>query len=362
MNAGNMTKLESIKDFLKNYDGPEMKIMEVCGSHTGVISKSGIPGLLSEKLHLLSGPGCPVCVTPSSYIDRLIALSLHEKTTVCTFGDLLRVPGSSESLAEAKGRGGRVVMLYSPFDVLEMALKQPEMQFVFAAIGFETTAPVYALLAERIEQEQIANIRLLTSIRTMPEVLHALLESGAGIDGFLAPGHVSVVTGSKAFIPLAEEFGIPFGVAGFQPEQILEALAGIVKAKGQGRVMNFYPSVVTEEGNIQAQALIRRCFRKEDAIWRGLGNIPRSGLYLRKEPVAEEGAPSFIYLDAGSRELSEDKIRNKACRCGEVLTGRIRPTECPLFGKACHPLSPQGACMVSEEGNCRTWYAGGRTR
>lgn len=345
--------LGTVKNFLAAYDGPDMNIMEVCGSHTGAIAKSGIPGLLSPKIHLLSGPGCPVCVTPSSYIDRLIELATTPGTCVCTFGDLLRVPGSAESLSDARGRGGRVEMLYSPFDVLNLAESEPETRFVFAAIGFETTAPVYALLADRIEKSGQKNVTLLTSIRTMPPVIDALLSGGANVDGFIAPGHVSVIIGAEAFRPLAEKYGLPFGVAGFDPANILTAIAGIVKARGKGIVMNFYPSVVTTEGNGEARAEIAKVFEPADAVWRGLGPIPASGLCLRQE---------YGGLDAGSRDLSEDRAKNSACRCGDVLSGRIRPTMCPLYGKVCTPLTPQGACMVSEEGNCRTWYAAKREK
>ena len=346
-------ELKEIIEFLKNYDGPEMTIMEVCGSHTGAISKSGIPGLLSEKIRLLSGPGCPVCVTPTSYVDKAIELSLMPDTTVCTFGDLIRVPGSKETLGEAKGRGASVEMLYSPFDILEEASKNPDKNYIFAAVGFETTAPVYALLIDRIVKENIKNIKLLTALKTMPEVIDCLMEQGAPVDGFIAPGHVSVITGSRMYEPLAEKYSIPFGVAGFKPEEILPAIYGIVKSYKKGRVMNFYPSVVTVDGNISAKNLIDNVFEKDDAHWRGLGNIPGSGLYIRKE---------YAYLDAGSYGLNEDNARNKACHCSEVLMGRIMPTQCPLYGKVCNPANPAGACMVSEEGSCRAWYSGGRER
>jgi hydrogenase expression/formation protein HypD len=294
-----------------------------------------------------------VCVTPTSYVDKAIELSLMPDTTVCTFGDLIRVPGSKETLGEAKGRGASVEMLYSPFDILEEASKNPDKNYIFAAVGFETTAPVYALLIDRIVKENIKNIKLLTALKTMPEVIDCLMEQGAPVDGFIAPGHVSVITGSRMYEPLAEKYSIPFGVAGFKPEEILPAIYGIVKSYKKGRVMNFYPSVVTVDGNISAKNLIDNVFEKDDAHWRGLGNIPGSGLYIRKE---------YAYLDAGSHGLNEDNARNKACHCSEVLMGRIMPTQCPLYGKVCNPANPAGACMVSEEGSCRAWYSGGRER
>ncbi len=350
--------LEEIKAYLRAYDGPELRIMEVCGSHTGAIAKNGIPGILSDKIHLISGPGCPVCVTPSSYIDRLIDLCLAPGTCVVTFGDLMRVPGSRMSLQQAGGLGGRVKMVYSPMDVFPLALREPETTFVFAAVGFETTAPVYALMVQQILEDHIPNVKLLTALRTMPGIIDRLCAGGADIQGFLAPGHVAVVTGSRAFEPLAAKYSLPFGVAGFTGEQILTALCGIVKAcerarEGQsgGAVMNFYPSVVTREGNIQAQKLVDRYFAVSDAAWRGMGVVPASGRLLREEYAA---------LDMGSADLTQDRKINAGCCCDRVLMGKMKPTQCPLFGKACSPLRPQGACMVSAEGNCYTYYVNHR--
>ncbi len=343
--------LNTIKQFLYEYDGPDMNIMEVCGSHTAAIAKNGIPGLLSKKIHLISGPGCPVCVTPSAYIDRLLELAKQENTCVVTFGDLLRVPGSEKSLRMIKGEGGRVEMVYSPMDILEMAKNEPETCFVFAAVGFETTTPVYALLMQELVKYDIKNVKLLTALKTMPEAIGFLCENGAPIDGFIAPGHVSVVTGSKIFEPIAEKYDIPFGVSGFEGAEILTALYAIVKMRGQGRVINCYPAVVTAEGNVEAQESVETFFEPADAVWRGMGSIPGSGRILREE---------YAVFDAGSRDLTEDKKKNQACRCDQVLMGKIKPTECPLFGKVCTPLKPQGACMVSTEGNCFSWYSNHR--
>lgn len=343
--------LEEIKKYLAEYDGPQMRIMEVCGSHTAAIAKNGIPEMLSPKISLVSGPGCPVCVTPSAYVDRLIKLALTPGTTVVTFGDLIHVPGSEKSLGAAKGEGASVRMVYSPMDVLAMAEAERDREFVFAAVGFETTAPVYALLLEELLERKITNVRLLTAIKTMPAVIDALCAGGAPVDGFIAPGHVSVITGSEAFRPLAERYGIPFGVAGFKGGEILSAIYGIVRSRGKGVVMNLYPSVVTAKGNEAAQAKVSRFFEPADVVWRGLGCVSGSGLVLR---------PAYARFDAGSRGLNEDRKSNKACRCAEVLTGRIRPTDCPLYGRACTPLKPQGACMVSSEGSCATWYSVGR--
>lgn len=332
-----------ILNYLKNYDGPEMNIMEVCGSHTAAIAKNGIPGLLSPKIHLISGPGCPVCVTPSAYIDRCILLAHAPDNCIVTFGDLIRVPGSEKNLSIAKGEGARVEMVYSPMDVLSLAEKEPGTTFIFAAVGFETTAPAYALLMDTIVKEKINNIKLLTAIKSMPEVIDYVCMSGSGINAFIAPGHVSVVTGYNIFEPLAEKYSIPFGVSGFNGEEIVNALYGIVKAHGRGIVMNFYPSVVTKEGNIKALMLIDKYFRKSPAVWRGMGEINNSGMLLRTE---------YRKYDAGSEGLSDDVKVNKACKCADVLVGKIRPHDCPLFGKICTPETPQGACMVSTEGSC----------
>ena len=326
MDKRNTELLRTITSYLKSYDGPELRIMEVCGSHTGAIAKYGIPQLLSDRIH----------------IDRMIELSLQPDVIVTTFGDLLRVPGSRESLSEAKGRGAKARMVYSPFDTIDLAKKDPAHTYVFAALGFETTAPVYALMARQVLEDGIPNVKLLTAIKTMPAVIRALMDSGAPVNAFLAPGHVSVVTGSRIWEPLAEQYEIPFAVAGFQGIEILEALYGIARWTNErlgGRVMNFYPSVVSRAA--------------VSAVWRGIGEIEGSGLALRGPYAA---------LDAGSRGLSRDVRKNKACRCGEVLCGKIPPTACPLHGKVCTPLTPQGACMVSPEGSCRTWFEGGRKR
>ncbi len=340
--------LTQMHDFLASYDGPEIHIMEVCGSHTAAISKNGIRGMLSEKIHLISGPGCPVCVTPTAYVDRLIELAMTPHTCVVTFGDMLRVPGSKYSLSEVLGMGGRAIMVYSPMDIFALAEKEPETTFVFAALGFETTTPVYALLLEEVIEKKIENVKLLTALKTMPGVIEYLCENGASIQGYLAPGHVAAVTGSNLFKPLAEKYQIPFAVSGFEGEEILEALCGIVKACDNAKVMNFYPAVVSAEGNTRAQELVAKYFKATDAAWRGMGIVPSTGMELREE---------YEKYDAGSKALVEDNKRNKACCCDQILMGKMQPQQCPLFGKVCKPLTPQGACMVSEEGSCHSAFA-----
>lgn len=349
-----MVTLEEIKEYLKSYDGPEINIMEVCGSHTAAIAKNGIPGILSPRIHLLSGPGCPVCVTPSSYVDKLLELALEPGNVIVTFGDLLRVPGSTPvNLSQIKGKGARVEMVYSPLDIVPLAKNEPDKTFIFAAVGFETTTPAYALLIDTLIRDQIQNVKLLTALKTMSEVIDHLCANGAPIDAFLAPGHVSVITGYECFEPIARQYRIPFGVAGFKGQELLAAIYGIVKLVGQGRVVNFYPSVVSRQGNAAAQKLIDQYFERADVAWRGLGVVKGSGKLLKDE---------YSRFDAGSRGLVEDHKANRACCCDKVLMGKMKPTECPLFGKVCTPMTPQGACMVSTEGSCFTWLTNHRTQ
>lgn len=339
--------IDKIKSFLKDYDGKEIKIMEVCGSHTAAISHLGIRQMISPKIHLVSGPGCPVCVTPSAYVDRLIELAKTPGMCVVTFGDLIRVPGSHSSLSVAKGEGAQVKMVYSPLDIIELAEQNKEVTFIFAAVGFETTTPIYTILMDTIIQKKIENIRVLTALKTMPEAIDWLCGKGAPVDGFIAPGHVSVITGSKVFEPLAEKYHIPFGVAGFKGYEILVAIYGIIKNLNRGIVKNYYPSAVTEQGNAIAKNKVYQYFEPYDASWRGMGQIKNSGLVLRNE---------YSKYDMGSRVLVEDMKINKGCSCDKVLMGMIESKDCPLFGKVCTPLNPQGACMVSSEGSCYQHY------
>ncbi len=342
-----MIPLNEIKTFLKEYSGPPLRLMEVCGTHTAQISRCGIPGMLSSAIQLISGPGCPVCVTVTDYIDRLIRLSLQPDTVVVTFGDMLRVTGTDQSLNDAKAQGGQVRMVYSPLDTLNLARQNPDKTFVFAAVGFETTTPVYAMLLKEALRMDIRNLRLLTSLKTMPGVIEWIAQKQGGIDGFIAPGHVSVVTGSRLFEPLAEKLKLPFAVAGFQGEEILTAIYALVKMRGRGKVLNLYPSAVTREGNLEAQEAAAEFFTPCDSAWRGIGVIPGSGMRLKEKYAA---------FDAGSEGLDSDHVHNPLCRCAQVLTGAIRPCDCPLFGRVCTPASQQGACMVSSEGSCYHYY------
>ncbi len=348
----NKEHLDQIREYLMQYDGPQLTLMEVCGSHTAAIAKYGIKGILSKKIKLISGPGCPVCVTPSAYIDRLIELALKPGNCVTTFGDLLRVPGSKSSLSAAKGEGAQVQMVYSPMDTIALAKEHPEINYIFAAVGFETTAPVYTILLEEAIKEGLTNLQILTALKTMPGAIAWLMENGAAIDGFLAPGHVCAITGSEYFEELAAQYGIPFAVSGFEAEQLLLAIYGLVKMaeKKNCEVKNFYPEVVEHDGNAVAMDRLQKFFKPADVAWRGMGEIPGSGLELREE---------YARFDAGSSGLTEDHKMNAACKCGEILMGKAESKDCPLYKKVCSPQHPQGACMVSYEGNCYQQYING---
>lgn len=333
--------------FLKEYDGPMVNIMEVCGTHTAEISHSGIPSMLSPNIRLVSGPGCPVCVTVTAYIDRLIELARSPQHVVVTFGDMIRVTGNNQSLYDVKALGAQVRMVYSPLDMLKMAAEEKTKTFVFAAVGFETTTPVYAMLLEEAVRGNLTNIRLLTSLKTMPAAIGWVCENQGGVDGFLAPGHVSAITGSRIYEEISIKYHIPFAVAGFTGPLILDALAALVNLKGQGRVVNCYPAAVTREGNKLAQMATDKYFAPCDAAWRGFGIIQDSGMILREE---------YRHFDAGSADMTADQAHNPKCRCAQVLTGSIQPNQCPLFGRECTPSSQQGACMVSSEGSCYNYF------
>lgn len=348
-----MTAIETIKDYLKNYDGEELTFMEVCGTHTAAISQSGITEILSDKIRLVSGPGCPVCVTVASYIDKLVSLSMEENTCVATFGDMLRVRGSEKSLNDAKASGGKVILVYSPMDVVEIAKNNPHINYVFAAVGFETTTPIYSLMLKQIIEEKIENLKLLTALKTMPKVIDWVCSVDSPINGFIAPGHVSVISGSDYFKELAVKWNMPFVVSGFESIDLLNAIYALIKYKDKGEVLNLYPAYVTNKGNEIAQKQVKQYFTSCTSAWRGIGQIDDSGMQLKKE---------YLKYDAGSQDLIEDTKINEACCCEKVIVGNINPTQCPLFRKVCSPEAPQGACMVSTEGSCYHYYISNRKR
>ena len=344
-----MITLERIVRELRDYDGEEIKIMEVCGTHTSSIFKNGIRSLISPKIRLISGPGCPVCVTPSVYVDKLVDIAGQERHCVLTFGDMMKVKGSRMSLTEAVAAGARVRVLYSPLDAVKIALEDKNTQYVFAAVGFETTTPVYGVLLDEITKREIHNLKLLTSLKIMVPALSYVCENEKNIDAFLAPGHVSVIIGCDVYKELAQKYKKPFVVAGFEGEHILAALYEILCQVKNGRheMKNLYPNAVTEKGNLTAQSVIQKYFELKDDFWRGIGTIEKSALKLK---------PEYSKFDAGSSfDEFEEKIP-AGCRCRDVILGRINPPECPLFSGACTPLNAVGPCMVSTEGVCGIWY------
>lgn len=337
-------------DWLKSYKGKDLRLMEVCGTHTAALYRTGLKQLLPENISLLSGPGCPVCVTPSSYIDKLIEYAQQPNCCVLTFGDMLLVPGSSCSLATAKGKGANVDFFYTPEEGLQRARENPETIFVLAAVGFETTAPVWASLVLQVVEEGLTNVRFLTALKTMPQAIASLCERG-NIDGFLCPGHVAVITGEEPFARLGQEYGKPMVIGGFTAAQLVRAMSRLVleASRGGAGAWNEYSSVVQPQGNIIAQQLVDKVFVAGSAVWRGLGELEGSGLYLREE---------YASLDAGSRNMKLDKLP-AGCQCGKILLGEKQPTQCPCFGIACTPEHPVGACMVSSEGACCITYREG---
>lgn len=343
--------IKPLISYLKNYKGPSVRLMEVCGTHTAGIFKSGLRSILPPTIELISGPGCPVCVTPTSYIDKCLFYAGKENHVLATFGDMMKVPGEEGSLSDFKGRGAKVEIMYSPLEIIEKAEAHPETTYVIAAVGFETTAPIYALTLQEAESRGLTNIKLVTALKTVPPALSWICENESGIDGFICPGHVSVIIGTEVYKPLAEKYGLPFYVGGFEAEELVAVIYALVKAlesKGKSAlVKNLYPGAVEPPGNPKALKLIDKYFEPGPAHWRGLGEIPGSGLYLR---------PEYAHYDGGSRGLDRDKALPEACRCGEVIVGRIHPDQCPMFGKGCSPEHPYGPCMVSAEGACGIWF------
>lgn len=325
--------------------------MEVCGTHTHAIARAGLRRLLPPNVRLISGPGCPVCVTPIDYMDRAVALARRSDVTVCTFGDLLRVPSSSSSLERESAAGHDVRIVYSPRDALKIARAEPSRTVVFLAVGFETTLPTIAATLEEAERAGVDNFRVLPGAKLIEPPLRALVADGdVHVDGFLLPGHVSVILGSDFYRFLEEELRVPGVIVGFAPVDVLTGVAALVEmlARGEPRVSNLYARAVRPEGNRVAKALLERWFEPFDTRWRGLGSIPASGLALR---------PQYAHRDAARLEVALDRLREpRGCRCGEVLKGAIEPHECPLFDRTCTPANPVGACMVSSEGTCAAWY------
>ena len=348
----------------------QVQLMEICGTHTMAIAKAGLKSLLPQNIRLISGPGCPVCVTPAGAVDELLRISGIPGVIIASYGDLLRVPGSrrGDSLLRRRAQGADVRMVYSPMDALAMAEANPGRQVVFAGVGFETTAPGTAACLMEARERQIDNFSVLSLLKTTEPAIRALVETpgavsgeaegpqdaGADacrIDGFLCPGHVAVITGSEAFRFLPEEYGLPGVVSGFEPEDLLASVYLLVKMLHLGRpkLVNEYSRLVRPEGNLAARKAVEQVFAPSDSLWRGLGEIAGSGLAVRKEFAAWDGARRFGFAP-------DPKAEAAGCRCGDVIRGLLAPEGCPLFGKSCRPEDPAGPCMVSGEGACAAAY------
>jgi len=327
-------------------------LMEVCGTHTMAIAKSGIRNLAPANLKLLSGPGCPVCVTAQGDIDALIELVKRPNITLATFGDMIRVPGTESSLQEERSKGADIRVVYSPLDALALAKAIPEREVVFLGIGFETTAPAVGVTIEEARAANLKNFSVLSFHKVVPPALEALFsDPEIKVDGLICPGHVSAVIGSQPYEILAEKYRKPCVVTGFESQDVLEGIVMLLRQihKGESKVEIQYRRIVKAEGNPLAKATIERVFRPVGARWRGLGTIPGSGLEL---------APAYADMDArkkfNMRDIEDMPI--KGCACGEVLAGKITPHDCALFGKGCTPMKPIGPCMVSQEGACAAYY------
>lgn len=340
----------------REVDSP-ITVMEVCGTHTVAIARSGLRELLPERIRLLSGPGCPVCVTDDQDIDRVIALARERGVILATFGDMMRVPGTQSSLLQEKGRGADVRVVYSPSDALKLAAENPDSEVVFLGVGFETTVPTVAVALEQAIRERLKNFSVYSLHKLVPPVMRALLEDPeVKIDAFINPGHVCTILGSEPFRFIAEEYGKPCVITGFETVDILEAILLIVRQHNEGRavVEIQYRRAVRPEGNPVARSYIDRYFEPVNARWRGIGDVPESGLALREEYAAYDAQHRFT-VDVAPNQ------KRKGCSCGEVLKGLKLPYECALFGKACTPVHPVGPCMVSTEGSCAAYYRyGGR--
>lgn len=341
-------KIDEISEKLKK----EIVIMEVCGTHTMAIGRFGIRKVLPKKIKLISGPGCPVCVTPEEFIDKAIEISKLENVDVATFGDMMKVPGSYSSLEKEKANGSNIFIVYSPIDALEIAKINPSKKIVFLSIGFETTAPLIAQTLKIAREKNIKNFFILVGNKLIPPAMEFLLESkDVNIDGFICPGHVSVIIGIESYKRISEKYNIPCIISGFEPIDILYSIYLITKSiiEKKAEVINEYKRAVKEKGNVKAKEIIEEVFEVCDSKWRGIGIIKKSGLKL-KEEFSEFDAEKFFKISF------KEKKKNEKCLCGEILKGKKQPFDCPLFAKICTPENPKGPCMVSSEGTCSAYF------
>ena len=354
--------------FLSEYRDPELarqyleeiqrtvtrpwSIMEVCGGQTHSLVKHGIVNVLPEEITMIHGPGCPVCVTPLELIDKAIFLAEQSGLILCSYGDMLRVPGSKKSLLQAKAEGADVRILYSPLEAVNLAKAHPDREVVFFAVGFETTAPANALSVVHAQRQGVSNYSILTSHVLVPPAMEAVInDRESHIDGFLAAGHVCTIMGTEEYHPIVEKYQIPIVVTGFEPVDLLQGILMVVRQleAGEARLENQYSRVVKAEGNPHAQQVISQVFHPDDRAWRGIGVIPKSGYELQNTYAAYDANLKF--------QIDVDPVSEPAeCMAGQVLKGIIKPHQCPAFGKKCNPQNPLGAPMVSSEGACAAYY------
>jgi hydrogenase expression/formation protein HypD len=343
---------QSLAQKIRSLSKKPVRLMEICGTHTTAIFRHGIRSLIPDHIELVSGPGCPVCVTAMEEVDRSVKLARMPDVILATFGDMMRVPGTESSLQKENGQGADVRIVYSTFDALKITEDNQEKHVAFLGIGFETTAPTVAAAIRTAHERKLSNFSVLSAHKLLPPAMDALLSGGdLGVDGFICPGHVSTIIGTSAYASVVERYGIPCVVVGFEPIDILQGILMLVDQveKGQPEVQIQYSRVVSPEGNPGALKIMNEVFEPCDSSWRGLGMIPESGLRIKQE---------FLTHDAGQRyDLNVPPAKEPpGCRCAEVLRGAIKPFECRLFRNGCSPRHPVGACMVSSEGTCAAYY------
>lgn len=343
---------KSLVKSIQDVTDKKINIMEVCGTHTMSIFRYGVRDILPENIKLISGPGCPVCVTPQNYIDTALELTLNNDVIIATFGDMIRVPGRKSSLMKRRAEGADIRIVYSPMDTLIMAKENPDKKVVFLSVGFETTAPMTAITAIEAKKLNIKNLFFLTAHKIVPPVMKSLVEDGeVQIDGFLLPGHVSAIIGEKPYEFLAKDYNIPGVVTGFEPLDILKGIDKLINmiTRGNYKIVNEYKRIVREDGNIHAIEYLNKVFELTDSTWRGIGLVSNSGYRFRKEYEEFDAMKHFNIEYKDYDEVS-------GCRCGDILKGKITPFDCPLFKKICTPENPVGSCMVSSEGTCAAYY------
>ncbi len=337
---------------IKNTLTQPWSIMEVCGGQTHSLVKNGIIEMLPKEVTMIHGPGCPVCVTPLNLIDKAIHLALNENVILCSYGDMLRVPGSEINLLEAKAKGADIRILYSPLEAVKIAKDNPDREVVFFAVGFETTAPANALSVIHAQRDGLNNYSILASHVLVPPAIKAVIDDEESkIDGFLAAGHVCTIMGNSEYYPLAEQYKVPIVVTGFEPLDVLQGILMVIRQLEQNKaeVENQYARIVREEGNIEAQKIIFKVFEIKNQMWRGIGEIPESGYAVREKYIAFDANKKFSIT---IKEAPE----NPDCISGQIMKGIKKPFECSQFGKKCKPTFPLGAPMVSSEGACAAYY------